>query len=704
MATQKKDEPKDQSNPFDQFDLETTTGEPAPPWARKGVVPLPPSTDPTANPFDQFDDVDDNTAPEPDRSLWGAVQEGAGNWTGSAVKYLGDALHGITHPWELLPLLQAAAEVNPSNIAQRGGSMNPETLAPLEAVGKDYSDHYGNPLTHEGQQKWLKTLATDPVRLTTDLLTPLSFAAGPTNAGIAALRLANPKVGGIVSKAATAAAVAADPLIAMEPLAKGAGHVVRHGVINNADPRTKLVLRSSEGRQDAVRNHLANFQEDVPDSKSTGAQALGKMDGVPTKLIGLERPAKHNLPTEFGEVTDVQNAARIAQIQRMGRSPNVTAEQIQRSGVDIDPSTASIDELVDALDAADSRNYAPVDAGRVTLDDGWDDIASRPVMQDILRQAELSAANANRPLMVLEDRPAHQVQSTILGPDGRPITTDVPEQNGIISGRNLSFIKKAFDDAISVNTKDYGAGSAKVRDIMNARQAYLDWLEHPTRLPQHRVAREDSAAWRRQILRRHAGAQFEETLTKKLEGEDTVNQRAGVYGNLFDNPDIGAIKNPKLAKIAGGYGNIRQWSDVLTPEDLRYAESVRDELARIARANEKGKLAADFSKELDRTPPNPNVPNFLNPILTGVNAMLKGFTGHVSERNAGIISNALLTPEGTLELLNKAIEKKAKVDRESRYFHEAGRVVKGINRRAPGVYNALAAEREDRERRNALAP
>lgn len=643
------------------------------------------------------------------------------NLVPSTARLLAGTVDAVAHPLDTYNALMGFAGGIGTNIADMihpGSKQRYLQAHPEDKAGVDAATAYGE--RYNGWENIKRTIAEDPASVGADM----SMLFGGVGAGGRLAGASN------VAKVANVAAEVTNPINWALAVPKAIGNKTgatnalgtlggsildtfivpknlnpMRGPIKGAPGPTEavqnaLLLDATAGREQATINALNNVQEHVPGVRSTAADGIAN-DVVATKLQALAKDAEGIRSDEFTTREYENNAARLNDLD-FGRTHDLTPDQILRAGNGpIDPAALSAEELNAALEAADAHNYPPVDSAHVRLDDGWRELLERPVMGDIIQRARKSAANARREFQIGEDVPAHQIPSSVLGPDGRPVMIDVPEQVAHIPGENLSFLHKAFTDAITeTRAKSNGVDTAEIQDIRNARGAFLDWLEDNSRLPQHRVAREDSAAWRRLIDRRHAGEVFREALTGKLRGGDQVEgmgpaaQRAAAFANLLDSP-ANAVKGNSNVGKASTFAAYDHWSDLLTPDEMAKLERNKADLARMAQAEYQATKGKNFRGKLGNAAEAPQSPAMLKVSTTIANALSRWATGGVKDRVANNLAKAAEDPRELAALVKQAKDRKEQMDRVHARNKKVGQAVK----RAAPVVNALRETPEQRRKR-----
>lgn len=641
------------------------TSTPLPPFTEQGR-PLPPSTTPQMSEDDILQQLDPKTV-EVKRHYqpWEVLPEMMNHVVPSAAKFLGNVGNAFTHPLDTAnSLLDTIGGIPlalmPESWRQNILKDNPraqEMLNDTNALVKDYVNHYG------GAQQIADTIAEDPIRLTTDAATVLAPGAGAARSVLGAARVPGGVIDGL--------AIAANPARAMEGPAQLAGHGVR-AAVNALDPQANLMMRAAEGQGPNILTSLRSpNREIVPGSAPTAGQAVAD-DLTATRWQALDKSAQKRLPTEATNIKDAQNAARLAQVRTVGQTP------------------ADLEAAITAREAATRRNYAAANGVVSTADDTLFDLFERPSMDRVFARARQIADEQGIPFEVRPHTPAASVASSVLGPDGRPMVVTTPEVLPQWRGQQLHIVKQAFDDMIK-DPAQFGIGASEVRAIQRTRNEFIDWFENSN--PAYRTARQEHAAASRPIDQMRIGQYLEQKLQNPTMGEDTPTLRADSFSNAVQEA---VTKNTNI-KRATGEQRYRNLDEILTPDQMQAIQSVQDDLARAKRAEVEATAAGQYSGELGSAAEAPQAPSFLKTGVTILNALARGATGHVNERVANAVANAMMNPDAAADLLGQAIEREARLNRASSHAHRVGHGIQAVNR-VPAVYNALDIQRQEREK------
>ncbi|MBU6231812.1 hypothetical protein KGP36_04025 [Patescibacteria group bacterium] len=611
--------------------------EPAPapavqePWTRYQIPP----TTPTPAPQPASTDVPLSQVPGQavQHVIPSAVKLGTGMLTAlqhpiKTVEGLGSAAAGAVLKGLTPQAQQAIGEFvrNPGAIAHAISSAN--------AIGGMYAQRYGNP------QRVMNTIANDPMGFLADASTLLT--GGEAVAGGAA-RVADvagmARTAGATNALSTGLRVAgnvSNPMNALSLPASVIGHGLGYGYNMAAiGPKGMTYLRAVDERGPAVLTALQNVgaHQIVPGSLPTAAEAASP--AAATRFSAMGDQAAQTLPDEYYQRLQDQNAARIAQVQQVGRTP------------------ADLQNARNLRQLASNFNYGVADTAVIPLDADFQALAQRPAIASAIREAQTIAANRNESLW--------------------DATT------GALTGRGAHLIKTALDDAVTPNATTTNARNANAA-IESARGDYLNWLED--RNPAYRTARNAHAIMSQPINQMEVGQYLEGQLTPAL-GEGTATQRATRYVGALDNAPT------TIRRATNGAPRFQTLDQILTPVQLDQLNSVRDDLSR-AKTTEQQVMAASGSG------PNPARVgsdtigglkiNLLNPIATVANRVFQIGAGRLNRAMSIQIATEMLNPELAANVLQRALGRQAVGQAIGHGAQAAGAVVT----RAPAVYNVLA--------------
>jgi hypothetical protein len=239
----------------------------------------------------------------------------------------------------------------------------------------------------------------------------------------------------------------------------------------------------------------------------------------------------------------------------------------------------------------------------------------------------------------------------------------IPGETAKYPGSSLHMMKLAFDDLIK-NPERFGIGATEVRAIGKTREAFLNWAEN--KVPPYKTARETFAAKSKPINQMEVGQYLEGKLTAPLEGG---TERAGVFAT--------AVKDAPgtLKRATNNQVRFSALSDVLTPEQVRIVNAIRDDLSRVQTTKtqaQKGTAAAPRISQLASQVGD--APAVLNRVVTIANTIFNRLQGQIDRKLAIEIATEMLDPKLAAAAVEKAALREAKAGKRGRIAGAGTRV------------------------------
>jgi hypothetical protein len=546
----------------------------------------------------------------------------------SAVKFAKGAAEALASPVETAQQLGeiftgAYARFIPQEWMARPDKAQ-EFIAKANAVGGMYRDRYGS------VDALKNTIATDPVGFLGDVSTiaGVGEATFPGRAGMIAGKTA----------------AFTDPLRPVTSVVKAGGRLTSNAIETALrGGKANVLMEAAEGRAPEIINALrAQNLQIVPGSAPTAGEATATLgmgrDGKPvTRYAALQESAQKILPSEYAQRAKQQDAARLAAIREVG-------------GTELQLDTARKIREADA-----STNYGKADKQVVESDSTFDSLLSRPSMDKVMARARNIAAEKKQPFVIGETAPARVEKSMILSAEGTPATeTVIPATSAKYPVQSLHAMKLAFDDLIR-DPATFGIGKAEAGAISGTRKEFLKWVEG--KADAYRVARETFAEQSKPINQMEVGQYLESKMKSALQGENKL--RAGPFATAVE------AAPTTITRATGVPMGFKSLSDVLTPDQIKIVESIRDDLARQAEFEgmaAKGKAAGPQaskagSSTLEEAFGGTQVPNTLNMITTFANAILKRLAIKIDRKTAIDIATEMLDPNAAANAMEKAMRK-----------------------------------------------
>ena len=546
--------------------------------------------------------------PPPSMSLVDMGSQAVQNIPGSAVQFGKGLYEAVTSPVKTAGSMLdiAAGGVNlamPEPVRNFMAKIDTDPAATQRAVNaaKQFGGYMGQRL---GSVEAIKrTIAEDPVGAVADLSMILSGGAGLARGAAAATARAAPSVSAGATKTAnmmTRAAAATNPVNVLVKPARGAAKIVERAPVavqRFVNPKGAAYMEATEGRAgDIVRQLRAPGAEMVPGSKPTAAQAASPL-GV-TKFSALGTSAEKVLPTEYYARGTEQKAARAGAMRGVGKTP------------------ADITAAITAREAATSPLYKQAEARRFAADPTLLQIADDPYIKQALPDAarlskSQGATFANNPTLFIHN------------------------------------VKISLDKMLS-RTGDTALARGERAQVMAVKDRLVSWLE--TKAPEYGQARTTFAAKSKPINQMEVGQYLEGKLTAPLGAGE---QRAGVFATAVRDA-AGTIK-----RATTNEARFKALTDVLTPDQVRVVEAIRDDLARAAETKiqaQKGTPVAPKVDQLASAGANiARLPNLMNRVTALANDIMSRVAGKLDSKLAIQLATEMLDPQAAAAAIEKAM-------------------------------------------------
>lgn len=518
------------------------------------------------------------------------------------------------------------------------------------------------------------TIETDPIGMFMDLAGMTSGGAGVARLGGAArelVRLDNRGMlgaPGTVGQLARAGAQEAAPLAeaarainVVNPLAV-AGQVAAAPMRlsepaysfarNMMSPRYATYLAAAEGQAPELINQLrspANVM--VPGSMPTAAQAAAPLGA--TRFAALGETSRAILPSEYAARAAEQNAARIAALQKISKTPRTLAGNIKRR-----------------TDVTDAMYEQAKEAGDIVNPD--------PLVTHI---DTVIKENAGNPRIVKEFQRAK-----------KSLMSGVDEETGAPTYHTDARVVASVIDGLK-GTLENKKNKYITRQLLELKDKFIEAI------PGYSEAEVKFATMSRPINRMQLGKLLIDELQATM-GEEAP-QRATAF--------VGAVKEaaPMIRK-ATGLKFVESLKDILTPREFKNVNAVVSDLQREAKAVREGRLArqagptaADVTAE-GGAPPRFNWFNRLNSF---VNKVMEKAEGKINRRMAIKIAKEMLNPEEAAQALEQALAYTKQTEQRAASLRNApARVEAAINRpMLSGAASMQNAFTQNQVNQNAMA-
>lgn len=518
-----------------------------------------------------------------------------------------------------------------------------------------------------------RTIETDPVGMFMDLAGIAEGGAGMARLGGAVRETGRLAEQGILGGAGTAERIARAGAQEAAPLAEAARgiNVVNPLTVagqavaapmrlsepaysfarNMMAPRYATYLAAAEGRAPELISQLqspANML--VPGAMPTAAQAAAPM-GI-TRFSALGETSRAILPTEYAARAAEQNAARVAALQKISKTPRTLAGNIKRR-------TDTTDAMYEqAKDAGDIVNPEPLVKH---IDTVIEENAGNPRIVKEFQRVKKS-------LMSGTDETGAPTYHT----DARVVASVIDGLKGTLENKKNKYI---------------------TRQLLELKGKFIEAI------PGYSEAEAQFATMSRPINRMQLGRLLIDELQATM-GEEAP-QRAAAF--------VGAVKEAgPTIREATGMKYITTLKQILTPREFKNVNAIVSDLQREAKAVREGRLArqagptaADVTAE-GGAPPRFNWFNRLNSF---VNKVMEKAEGKINRRMAIKIAKEMLDPQQAAQALQQALDYSAQTEKRAAGLKSRSQRIEAAANK-PALAGAVAAQNafvQNQVNQNAMA-
>lgn len=360
---------------------------------------------------------------------------------------------------------------------------------------------------------------------------------------------------------------------AMGPLALGIGRA--GGALYQAGKGLIQPL-FAKGQQGIAASALQSMAGDP----AAQAAALHALQNAPKVLPGVQ-------PT----TAELANNGGLSQLERsVFNTPESISAMTARNQANRGAMTSALDSIaggqfgardaaVAARTAATKPLYAAASSATATSDDVLQELLQRPSLKSAWSRASQLADERGDSLVSGRDLPERKVNSSVLGPDGKPFSQTLPAESQSYSGRALQYLKMALQDMTSSGPQN-GIGAHEVGALKSTLSDLNQWTAK--NVPALRTADAAYADASKPINQMDVGQALRDKLVPAI----------GDFGNssrLNAASFTSAVRNgDALAADATGQSGATLGS-VLTPKQMTTVRQVGEQLARRVNANELGR-------------------------------------------------------------------------------------------------------------------
>lgn len=424
-------------------------------------------------------------------------------------------------------------------------------------------------------------------------------------------------------------------------LAKSTGTAIS----NMTDPARAALMQMTGEDAPAILNALQNAQEIVPGSKPTAAQAASAAG------------PRASLFTSFA-----QSGEEVAPISKDYIQRKVDQANAKRAAIEtVSGKPGELEAATAARKAQGDIDYPQAFQDKVRMTPKLGVLAADPYVAEALKNAEKLATSK-----------------------GITLKDDLIEY--------LHHTKKEMDTMIGAE-KNPG-----VRDQIKKKQDELvDWMK--SKSPAYEKAADTYAKNSVPIAQMKVGQYLEDKLVPALmEGEDAIKLRKNDFANAMRNEATTLEKSV-------GFEGYKKLTDVLTPDQFKTLENIRDDLARsnltetFAAAGKKGGALQlkDFVKVVTKDVEGPPL---VKTMVSLTNNIIKRFKGQLTDKMAVELAEAMLNPETAAEALKRAMAADKRIKMTGDVISFAPKAALTVAKKTPSAaVNVLGSE----ENRNALS-
>jgi hypothetical protein len=551
--------------------------------------------------------------------------------TKAVADYIGETIGNI--PASTLNLAQGVYETatHPAETAAALGQAAMSPVQTAKAVGGYFGERYASPL---------ETFKQDPMGVLSDI----SAVAGGVGLGA---RLGGK---GALAQNAMRLAERTAPSNIMAGAVQAPFNIAASGydiTRNMMAPRYATYLAAAEGRAPELISQLQSpANVIVPGAMPTAAQAAAPL-GM-TRFSALGETSRAVLPTEYAARAAEQNAARIAALQKVAKTPRTLATNIKRRA-----------------DVTDAMYEQAKDAGDIVNPD--------PLLTHIDTVIE---ENAGNPRIVKEFQRAKKSLMSGVDETGAPTYhTDARVVASVIDGLK--------------GTLENKKNKYITRQLLELKDKFIESI------PGYSEAEAQFATMSRPINRMQLGKLLIDELRATM-GEEAP-QRAAAF--------VGAVEEPApMIRKATGMKFISDLKQILTPKEFKSVNAIVDDLQREAKAVREGRLARQAGPTAADVTAQGGVPlrfNWFNRLNSFVNKVMEKAEGKINRRMAVKIAKEMLDPQQTAQALQQALDYTAQTEKRVERLKTLGAGVKETAQKyGPAISGAVTAQNVMRRRDN----
>lgn len=368
----------------------------------------------------------------------------------------------------------------------------------------------------------------------------------------------------------------------------------------------RTAIEAAGPRAERVIGALDQNRAIVPGSLGTAGEVAAPAGSA--EFAALQRLVQGRMPSEYDAIARAQDAARVGAVRSVGQTPADLA-------------------------AAEAARKAAADPLYAAARQGAQAVNTAPILQQV---DSILAKNPGNRELVTE---LQNVRSGLLDANGQ-LRTNPQEISSVLDGMKAALAKKE-------NTFIKGQ-LTQIKDRLASA------------IPGYQQAQQTFAQASVPVNQMQIGQELEKRLTPALaDAGATPAQRAAGYSQALRDA-------PGTIKRATGDARYDDLAQILNPQQIRAVESVAEDLARKARADQLGREGSEaLTRQIGRQFESIKVPGVLERTTMIMRTVLNRLEGKATEKTLDYLANKMRDPAEMARIM------KAATAAERRYLTDA---------------------------------
>ena len=356
----------------------------------------------------------------------------------------------------------------------------------------------------------------------------------------------------------------------------------------------KLAVKASGKRAQDVVNALNT-------GSTTDTAAVTALPAKSSEFSALMNFVKGNKGSEYGNLSRAQEEARLAALKAI--SPDLAAAEARRTKLS-------------------GKYYDKAAKTIVNIDSELANLFGR-MPPGTMEAAAKIAKMDNRPFVIGQAIPAHQVPSGVLDASGKMIMKDVPAQSAKITGESLHYIKRGLSDIANATDPAKGVGRDSQAAARGVLSDFITTFEN--KIPAYGVGR--------RLYAKLSGPVNQATVIKEM-GSILEKPGGGERVAAFLN-SLGRGENA-LLKRSTGYARYESGDlqKVLTPQQMAVVDAIAKDLKSGIELSARDVEGMRGALNAIRASANKEIraPNLVNYKISMINSLLNRLEGAGGKR------------------------------------------------------------------------